>query len=99
MKKFFFIWLFLTILLTSIPQNKLVPTTTLLSTLCHFFFYSTLSLFYLLGFKTRKLKMILVIILIAAFDELHQFLIPGRFPSFIDFLTDLLGGIFVCLSV
>lgn len=99
MKKYFYIWLFIILALTSIPQNRLISTTTLLSSLSHFFFYATLALFFLAGFKTDKYKMLIFLVLIAAFDELHQFLIPGRFPSFIDFFIDVGGGIFVCLSV
>ncbi len=99
MKKYFFIWLFITLILTSIPQNRLISTTTLLSSLSHFFFYATLSILFLASFRVKKCKMLIFLILIAAFDELHQFLIPGRYPSFIDFFIDLAGGIFVCLSV
>lgn len=99
MRKFFFIWLFLTISLTSIPQNRIIFTTTLLSSLSHFFFYTTLSLFFLSGINKDRKKMVITIFIIAVFDELHQFLIPGRCPSFIDIFIDLSGGIFVCLSV
>lgn len=99
MKKYFFIWLFITLILTSIPQNRLISTTTFHSSLSHFFFYATLAILFLASFKIKKYKMLIFLILIAAFDELHQFVIPGRYPSFIDFFIDITGGIFVCLSV
>lgn len=98
MRVLFFLWLIFIFALTSIPQNKISSTTTL-SSLCHLFFYATLSLFYFARYNLKKRKMLVFIVIIAAFDEVHQFFIPGRYPSFIDFFLDVIGGVIVCLSL
>ncbi len=49
---------------------------------------------------TRTLSIILLISLIYAFtDELHQLFVPGRFASLKDILTDITGSVFALVPI
>lgn len=88
----FFLWLFLLFSLTSLPGKSIPPMFNGSDILAHLFLYMTLSLFFLYGFKKKKYITLILIVAVAAIDETHQYFIPMRNPSIIDFTTDLLGG-------
>jgi len=62
----------------------------------HFFAFFFLSLFLLISITQGKNKQffliaIFVTILYGISDEIHQYLVPGRYCSIIDILTDSIG--------
>ena len=69
-----------------------------LDKMVHFSLYFLLSLLFFSGFGLNK-KMLLILILFAFFDELHQIPIPGRTFSLFDWFFDILGTIFVYNSM
>jgi hypothetical protein len=78
-------------------------TPNILATLYHFlaFFLFTM-LLYLTSIKRRKLKLgfylvIIISILYAILDELHQFFVPGRFMSLIDIIVNIAGIMYASL--
>lgn len=100
MKKLFFVWLFVLLVLTSIPGNNLLqPVKAAESYLLHFFFYATLMLFLKAGYRVSFWKALIIIILIGAIDEAHQAFIPGRYPDVLDLLTDIAGGVFTLCMI
>ncbi len=88
----FFLWLFLLFSLTSLPGKSTPPMFNGSDVLAHLFLYMTLSLFFIYGFKQKKYITLILIVVISAIDEIHQYFIPMRNPSIIDFTVDLLGG-------
>lgn len=94
-------WLIL-LAATSLPSSS-VPSFSVSDKLQHFLAYGLLSLllFFSLNsqkkFMLNKTKIIFFTILItisyAAFDELHQMLIPGRFCEFYDWVADSIGSL------
>ncbi|TES90717.1 MAG: hypothetical protein E3J87_09460 [Candidatus Cloacimonadota bacterium] len=92
---------FAILILTSIPK---VPTPVKkihsLDKVAHFLIYFlwgyTLTIVWRVKANHTKSfisSIIIFIILFPAFDELHQYLIPSRNPSFLDWLCDITGAI------
>lgn len=87
---------------TSLPSDSL-PTFGLTDKLMHFGAYFGLSVLLNLTLifqnKNKLLReknilfTLLIVMIYAGVDELHQNFIPGRFCEFLDFAADLLGGI------
>lgn len=69
----------------------------------HFSIFFLLSLFLLLSIGKINDKIVLVALLVsfvyAAFDEMHQYFVPGRSSSLFDFGIDSLGIIFAFLFI
>lgn len=42
---------------------------------------------------------ILVLIIYAAFDEIHQYFIPGRYADVLDWVADVIGGLLAIIFV
>jgi hypothetical protein len=58
--------------------------------------YGMLALAFLRGFRYERkhfLWILLLVLIYAASDEIHQYFVPGRNASVIDVLIDLAGGI------
>ncbi|PCI22311.1 MAG: hypothetical protein COB62_01670 [Piscirickettsiaceae bacterium] len=75
---------------------SLIPSS--LQNLLHIPLFAGLSLCFLWGFKSTQIKTIPKYVLIfiasvcfAAFDELHQMYVPGRFASTSDLILDIIG--------
>jgi VanZ family protein len=68
-----------------------------------FAFLTYRALIHQTGFPELARNPLLYTFLIAAaygaFDEIHQFLVPGRSPDLFDFLADSLGGCVAILAV
>ena len=78
------------------------PNTELLSVLYHFFAFFFFGLFLLITFTKNKnfeflIPSIIVSIIYAILDELHQYFVPGRFSSFGDVITDTAGIVLASL--
>ncbi|MEO0293941.1 MAG: VanZ family protein [candidate division WOR-3 bacterium] len=100
MKKIpFLIWLLVIITVTSLPQKTFLPSNRGLDKVFHFFLYSTLTLFFFLGFDKKSWKYLIFIVIFAGIDEIHQYLIGSRTPSFYDFLSNFSGIIFTFLTL
>lgn len=94
-------WLIL-IVATSLPSSK-VPQLGLSDKLEHFIAYFFLAVLIILVIITQEKKSILrtrpflftilIVVLYALFDELHQLFIPGRYCELIDLLADVIGGL------
>lgn len=92
-------WLIL-LLATSLPSSS-VPSLSVGDKLQHFFAYAVLGLLFFLTLRIQKkypmtrtkiiISAILVLLTYAAFDELHQMLIPGRFCEFYDWVANAAG--------
>lgn len=92
-------WLIL-LLATSLPSSS-VPSLSVSDKLQHFFAYAVLGLLFFLSLCIQKkypmtrtkiiISAILVLLTYAAFDELHQMLIPGRFCEFYDWIANAAG--------
>lgn len=90
------------IILTSLPTTSL-PKVGISDKLQHFFAYFVLALLlnssflvqrkYQFSFNVKSLLSLLIVVLYAIFDEVHQYFIPGRFCEFSDFIADVIGGI------
>ena len=88
------------LILTSIPKVPTPPKTIhYLDKIAHFVIYFIWG--YSLSFlwKSRKKRprflmflFVVSLFLFPAFDELHQYLIPGRNPSFFDWIFDFAGA-------
>ncbi len=67
--------------------------------LCHFLAYSTLAAAAIFAFRPRKLagfsKVFLFCLLYAISDEIHQSVIPNRYPSIADIVADSFGALTV----
>lgn len=90
----------LILVLTSIPK---VPTPQkkihFLDKIAHFVIYFLWGFTLTLVWKSRAkhskkiiISTILLVLLFPAFDELHQYLIPARNPSFLDYFADFTGA-------
>lgn len=94
-------WIIL-VILTSVPTTSL-PKVGLSDKLQHFFAFFVLAILlnssllaqkrFQFSFNIKSLLSLLIVVLYAIFDEVHQYFIPGRFCEFYDFLADILGGI------
>jgi len=76
------------------PAPEVSPIS--LSTLYHFGMFALFTSFLLLiiwfDFKTGKIFLVLLLVLVyAGLDELHQFIVPGRSCDILDFGVDALG--------
>ena len=67
----------------------------------HFLAYSLLGFFFMMSLIRRRdegirtsafLKAVVVVAFAGAADEIHQYFVPGRESSFLDFIADALGG-------
>lgn len=86
--------------LTSLPKIPAPRRDFSLDKLAHFVVYflwgySLSRVWNLKDLLKRKfaLCMILSLLLFPAFDELHQFIIPGRNPSLLDWIFDIAGSL------
>jgi VanZ family protein len=94
-------WVIL-LILTSVPTTSL-PKVGINDKIQHFFAYFVLAVLlnlslyvqrkYQLLSNIKSLLSLLIIIIYAIIDEVHQHFIPGRFCEFFDFAADILGGI------
>lgn len=88
---------------TSIPTDKIPQFFKLQDKLEHFAAYFILAILISLTFhfqdkyqfikKHNFIFTIIVLIVYAAIDELHQMLIPGRIADFYDWMADIIGGL------
>ncbi|MEW6507551.1 MAG: VanZ family protein [Bacteroidota bacterium] len=95
-------WTFI-LIMTSIPIDKIPKYFDAQDKMVHFIAYFFLGVLFQLSNRIQKkvefirhnsvIVSILVITLYAAFDELHQLFIPGRYCDFYDWLFDCCGGI------
>ena len=91
----------LILLLTSIPKIPTPPREIyFLDKIAHFVIYFIWGFSLHLLWKSKKIRtkvfissIFVSILLFPAFDELHQYLIPGRNPSFLDWFCDIAGAI------
>jgi VanZ family protein len=106
-KKFFyyqFPWLFLMMIIfiqSSIGSLKLPDIEfEFTDKLLHFIVFGTLGILIARGFRNLSNKRInenylsltiIISILYGASDEIHQYLVPGRYSSFEDWIADVLG--------
>ncbi|OQX55724.1 MAG: hypothetical protein B5M53_03945 [Candidatus Cloacimonas sp. 4484_209] len=96
----FFLASILILILTSIPKIP-QPHTHIhfLDKIAHFLLYFLWGYTITIVWRTRKTRtklffilVLIIIITFPAFDELHQYLIPSRTPSILDWLADLAGA-------
>jgi len=89
------------LILTSIPKIP-QPHTQIhfLDKIAHFLIYFLWGYSITIVWRTRKTRtnlsfviVLLIIVLFPALDELHQYLIPSRNPSILDWLADLAGAV------
>ena len=96
-KNFFFIYIFLILVVSSIPGNSFPKSWFsfgLQDKIYHLVEYSILGVLgYLAYSRTLGYKIIIYCILFGILDELYQGLIPGRFPNAFDAIADGLGVI------
>ena len=93
----FFLYLFLITYLSSIPNLQLQQVFNYQDLILHFVEYSILAFLTYFSFPEEGVVSNLLFIMIFAFlDELHQYFVPGRSFSFLDFLADFIGA-FCCL--
>jgi len=89
------------LILTSIPKVPTPQTTVhFLDKIAHLLIYFVwgYAITRVWRIKTNRTKLFTlsitaIIILFPTFDELHQFLIPARNPSFLDWLCDFTGAV------
>jgi len=85
--------------LSSIPNLTLKNVFNFQDLFLHFGEYSVFAILLYFSFPNRDIPSLLMFTQIFAFlDELHQFFVPGRTFSFLDFFADFLGA-FCCLIV
>ncbi len=79
------------------------PTTSIKPILYHIFAFFFLALFLLISLIKGKIKYlvfvlgIIMLIVYAISDEIHQFFVPGRFCTFFDVFLDMVGISFACM--
>jgi len=76
--------------LSSVPGSDVPPQVSPYSYLLHFLLYSPYGIFALLSLR-RMDYALLFSFAYAASDEIHQYFVPGRTCSFLDFLADSMG--------
>jgi VanZ family protein len=94
---------------TTIPVDKMPKLFIAQDKLEHFAAYFFLEILLALTFhfqnKSEFLKQkpiffsIAVLIIYAAFDEIHQYFIPGRYADVLDWVADVIGGLFAIILV
>ncbi len=102
-----FPWLFMMVLITiqsSLTSEQLhVEIPIGVDKLVHFTIFGILGWLMTRGFVTTENRFLnmnfvwlvpLISGLFAILDEYHQALVPGRFPEFLDWVADILGGVF-----
>jgi len=83
--------------MSSLPSTKKVaPQPQFITIIYHILVFFVLCFFLLIAFKCRKnFILISFVIFITLFysltDEIHQFFVPGRSPSFSDIMLDSIG--------
>ncbi len=83
--------------LSSIPNLSLINVFNFQDLFLHFLEYFVFALLLYLSFPVGNIPSLLIFTELFAFsDELHQFFVPGRTFSFLDFLADFIGA-FLCL--
>tara|TARA_B100001250_G_scaffold408607_1_gene431327 strand:- start:515 stop:859 length:345 start_codon:yes stop_codon:yes gene_type:complete len=96
-KKIFFIYLFIILMVSSIPGNSFPKSWFsfgIQDKVYHLIEYSILGFLGNLSYsRSIGYKIIIYCILFGFFDELYQGLIPGRFPNAFDVIADALGVI------
>lgn len=100
-------WIFMFIA-TSVSVETL-PTPRVSDKLLHFGAFAVLGFLLDLAARVQKKNRwisanhfvftYVVILLYGAFDEIHQYFIPGRFPDYMDWIADMAGGAFGVLSL
>ena len=89
---------------TTIPSNDFSDVLKIGDKLKHFFAYFILSFLLSLNLhfqeKWKKIALsaffysFLITIIYGAMDELHQIIVPNRSAEFLDWIADMLGGLF-----
>lgn len=100
-------WIFI-FMATSVSVDTL-PTPRVSDKLLHFGAFAVLGFLLDLAARVQKKNAwiranhfvftYVVILLYGAFDEIHQYFIPGRFADYMDWLADMAGGAFGVLSL
>jgi VanZ family protein len=92
-------WTGLTFLLTSLPELPSPPDISHADKVAHFFFYGVIGLTCALWRREcgRPVKAAVVtawvtVLILGAFDEVHQLWIPGRNADVLDWAADAAGG-------
>ena len=89
----FFLYLILITYLSSIPNLQLQQVFNYQDLVLHFIEYSILAFLTYLSFPKEEIPSMLLFITVFAFlDEFHQYFVPGRTFSFLDFLADFIGA-------
>ncbi len=96
----FFLYLILITYLSSIPNLQLQQVFNYQDLVLHFFEYSILAFLTYLSFPEEEIPSMLLFIIVFAFlDELHQYFVPGRVFSFLDFLADFIGAFYTLIAI
>jgi len=105
---FFWIWLILILILSSIPNLPVHPKTIIPHVrsdyLIHFIQYFILAALFVFWRQETYIQIYkIILLLIAGFlfasaDELHQLIIPGRSLNIKDVISDMLGFFFGFMS-
>ena len=76
-------------------QPRILDLVVSINDILHICEYALLSLLIAFGFsgKVRSVYLILVTIIYAILDEVHQYIVPNRYFSFYDILLDSIGVI------
>jgi VanZ family protein len=91
---------FLIFYLSSRSFSDVSYSTNVFSILYHFFAFFLLALFLAISLVNGKRDYLLLFfvflfaIFYGVFDEMHQYLVPGRYASLFDVLVDSLGALF-----
>ena len=86
--------------LSSIPNLTLKNVFNFQDLFLHFGEYSVFALLLYFSFPHDNIPSLLIFTQIFAFlDELHQFFVPGRTFSILDFFADFLGAFFCLIAI
>ena len=92
------VWLVLMITATSIPNLRTLPEYPNADQIFHLVVYLVLAVLaaravFMMGYRHKGLWAVLLVLGLAAIDEYHEILIPGRTASFLDFSMNVAGFI------
>lgn len=98
------LYMFFIFILSSIPVDSkeklagLIYLAPIIQNMLHIPLYGFLAFVWMqsfienkIGFKKVVIYTLIITILYAGFDELHQYFVPGRYASIEDFLFDIIG--------
>ncbi|MDL1968860.1 MAG: VanZ family protein [Deltaproteobacteria bacterium] len=107
-KKFIYYWFpviiycLLIFILSSYPSPGNIPNLPYLDKLIHFAVYAILGVLFFMAFRTQRFKenitMVIMLSILSSSlygmsDEVHQYFVPHRNASIMDFLADVTGSI------